>query len=180
MHAVKQIAHLSALLCLIAAMSVGAADNHASPLGMNLTNNIDWASELGEQVQADPRMRDWVLEYMRLWKENGGHEFMVFASGGGFWGQIPWGVEPMDAPKYAGHYEFIAQNPIWWDEPQLRAQPLVPASHIVSSARTGAVYDIAGRLLRLSPHWRTEADGTVLGLRPSLTRRPAAGVYVAR
>lgn len=137
-------------------------------------------TELGEQVQEDPRMRDWVLQYMNLWKENGGHEFMVFASGGDFWGQIPWGTAPTEAPKYMGHYEFITQNPIWWDEPQLRARPLVPTCHIVSPATAGAVYDIAGRLLISSPHRRTEAGGAVFVLRPTLTRRPAAGVYVAR
>lgn len=71
-------------------------------------------SKVGEAVQGNPKMYDWVKKYMNLWREYGGEEFMVFASGGGFWGQIPWGVKPLEAPKYRAHYDYISDNPIWF------------------------------------------------------------------
>jgi hypothetical protein len=85
--------------------------------GSHLWNFGQDFSHIAEEAQGDPRMRQWVLDYMNAWKENGGDEFMVFTSGGGFWGQIPWGVDPSDAPKYQGHLDFIKQNPVWWDVP---------------------------------------------------------------
>ncbi|MDG5816996.1 carbohydrate binding domain-containing protein [Chitinispirillales bacterium ANBcel5] len=99
-----------------------AALNHGLRLnayegGQHLWNFGQQFSPIGEEAQGDPRMREFVNIYMDTWRANGGDEFMVFGSGGGFWGQIPWGVDPAVAPKYQGHNDFIDANPIWWDEP---------------------------------------------------------------
>jgi len=84
--------------------------------GQHLWEFGEGFTDIGEDAQADTRMYGWVLDYMEGWRENGGNEFMVFSSGGGFWGQIPWGVDKMEAPKYRGHYDFIMNNPVWWEE----------------------------------------------------------------
>jgi hypothetical protein len=108
-------------------------------------------------------MRQWVLDYMNAWKEKGGYEFMVFASGGGFWGQIPWGVDPSDAPKYQGHLDFIKRNPVWWDiawhpDPPTFSkwgrQGIVASGLKANMAGSRpVVYDIRGRRLLQECHY---------------------------
>ncbi|MBD3422004.1 MAG: hypothetical protein GF398_17975 [Chitinivibrionales bacterium] len=127
--------------------------------GSHLWNFGQGFSEVAEEAQADPRMRQWVLDYMKGWKENGGDEFMVFASGGGFWGQIPWDVAPEQAPKYQGHLEFIDQNPVWWEQPWSAVGVLPyadlhePGGRILHNQLGLAVpvlYDLRGRLVGMS------------------------------
>lgn len=110
-------------------------------------------SEVGEAAQADPRMKEWVKKYHTAWKNNGGDEFAVFSSGGGFWGQIPWGTPPMEAPKYAGRYEWIQENTKWWTDKPIDwtgiAEP--GAYRVVPMNRTtarGRLFTIQGRALR--------------------------------
>ncbi len=116
--------------------------------GQHLWKFGDDFSAIGEAAQADPRMYDWVMRYLRIWKEKGGDEFMVFASGGGFWGQIPWGMNAMDAPKYKARYDFIMQNPLWWDEPFVSiSQPAQPVMPGAAHAAATCTFDLLGRTL---------------------------------
>lgn len=90
------------------------ADKDATPDSTNLL--LDKFT----QVNNHSRMKDIYLNYLNVWKNNGGNMFCSFSSVGehskyGHWGVKVYESQPrVEAPKYDALLTFIEQNDIWF------------------------------------------------------------------
>jgi len=90
------------------------ADKDATPDSTNLL--LDKFTQVNENA----RMKDIYLNYLNVWKNNGGNLFASFSSVGshskyGHWGVKVYESQPRSqAPKYDALLSFIEQNDIWF------------------------------------------------------------------
>lgn len=90
-------------------------------VGYNGAEHNPDLEELFKKANRDQRMREVYMTYLNHWKEIGGAEFAIFISIERYskWGS--WGLKERetdtdeDSPKYMAMLDFIAENPIWWD-----------------------------------------------------------------
>jgi hypothetical protein len=75
---------------------------------------------LYDAVNRDPRMKQTYLNYLNMWKAEGGQLYNHFVSSGnwssfGRWGALEYLTQPRnEAPKFDGLQTFTEQNPKWW------------------------------------------------------------------
>jgi hypothetical protein len=76
--------------------------------------------KLYDAVNRDPRMKQTYLNYLNMWKAEGGQLYNHFVNSGswnrfGRWGALEYLTQPRrEAPKFDALQTFIAQNPRWW------------------------------------------------------------------
>jgi hypothetical protein len=103
--------------------------------GQHLTAYGD-ATKMDNLIAAnsDPRMKDLYLEYLDIWKQNGGTLFMHFSSVAkqgpyGSWGSKEYWSQPRaEAPKYDALLTWIDNNPAWFTIPAARVETSVEAT----------------------------------------------------
>jgi hypothetical protein len=75
---------------------------------------------LFDAFNRDPRMKQLYLEYLVLWRREGGELFVHFNdvsryTKSGRWGALEYVAQPRsESPKFDALQTFIEQNPAWW------------------------------------------------------------------
>jgi hypothetical protein len=76
--------------------------------------------KLYDALNRDPRMKQTYLNYLGMWKTQGGQLYNHFVNSGnwssfGRWGALEYLAQPRrEAPKFDALQTFIRQNPRWW------------------------------------------------------------------
>lgn len=113
-------------------LAATGADKDATPDSTNLL--LDKFTQANE----NSRMKDIYLNYLNVWKNNGGNLFCNFSSVGGHSKYGHWGVKlyeaqpRAEAPKYDALLTFIEQNDIWFVK-RAEAEVLVSKSETPAS-----------------------------------------------
>jgi hypothetical protein len=82
--------------------------------------NNDVINALFDEANRDERMGELYLDYLDLWREEGGRLFAHFVncsrySKWGRWGALEYQTQPRaEAPKYDALQTFIETTPVWW------------------------------------------------------------------
>lgn len=77
-------------------------------------------NRLFDNFNRDPRIKQLYLDYLALWKREGGELFVHFNdvsryAKSGRWGALEYVAQPRaESPKFDGLMTFIEQNPAWW------------------------------------------------------------------
>jgi hypothetical protein len=75
---------------------------------------------LFDNFNRDPRIKQLYLDYLAIWKREGGELFVHFNdvsryTKSGRWGALEYVAQPRgESPKFDGLMTFIEQNPVWW------------------------------------------------------------------
>jgi len=75
---------------------------------------------LFDNFNRDPRIKQLYLDYLALWKREGGELFVHFNdvsryTKSGRWGALEYVAQPRsESPKFDGLMTFIERNPVWW------------------------------------------------------------------
>jgi hypothetical protein len=75
---------------------------------------------LFDTFNRDPRIKQLYLDYLAIWKREGGELFVHFNdvsryTKSGRWGALEYVAQPRaESPKYDALMTFIEQNPAWW------------------------------------------------------------------
>jgi hypothetical protein len=75
---------------------------------------------LFDAFNRDPRIKQLYLDYLALWKREGGELFVHFNDVSrytkwGRWGALEYVAQPRaESPKFDGLMSFIELNPVWW------------------------------------------------------------------
>ena len=77
-------------------------------------------NSLFDNFNRDPRIKQLYLDYLALWKREGGELFVHFNdvsryTKSGRWGALEYVAQPRsESPKFDALMTFIEQNPAWW------------------------------------------------------------------
>jgi hypothetical protein len=83
---------------------------------------------LFDNFNRDPRMKPLYLDYLAIWKREGGELFMHFNDVSrytkwGRWGALEYVAQPRsESPKFDALMSFIELNPVWWRAPAQSAR----------------------------------------------------------
>ena len=75
---------------------------------------------LFDNFNRDPRIKQLYLDYLAIWKREGGELFVHFNdvsryTKSGRWGALEYVAQPRgESPKFDGLMTFIERNPVWW------------------------------------------------------------------
>ena len=121
-----------------------------------------------EQVRFDPRMKAINKSYWTKWRAGGGTLIVQYTFCDPGWGLLKqMNQNPDEAPGYQAALEWIAENPVWWDDkrPTVGVNDRVPGNKIHYSVlpQDNQIFSLDGR--RISKN--------VKGLTP-------AGLYIKR
>jgi hypothetical protein len=77
-------------------------------------------NRLFDNFNRDPRIKQLYLDYLAIWKREGGELFVHFNDVSrytkhGRWGALEYVAQPRaESPKFDALQTFIEQNPAWW------------------------------------------------------------------
>ena len=91
---------------------------HMAGVGAAQDNRV--LNALFDAFNRDPRIKQLYLDYLAIWKREGGELFVHFNdvsryTKSGRWGTLEYVAQPRsESPKFDGLMTFIERNPVWW------------------------------------------------------------------
>ena len=89
-------------------------------VGVGAAQENQALNALFDAFNRDPRIKQLYLDYLAIWKREGGELFVHFNdvsryTKSGRWGALEYVAQPRnDSPKFDALQTFIEQNPAWW------------------------------------------------------------------